>query len=421
MINIIEKIISDINQDYRKVITIPNSFSYETNIQDMEGFNKHLDEKWNSKLKGILKKDPELTKDSNKKIFDEFYTKFRNQKIYIVDLLNDVTVLKTSNLISLDLYNEIKEIDNKTFTKTILKNIQNFNETSYFYITHNITNNFKSSFSYLADFEYFDENINIVNSIQETRKEFTDSSNKTLLSYNNNYILKPLFNKEEQTITNISSKNLLETAIQYLLLHIYEPTDINQQDTSELAGISRLFNYNKELYDNYNDDTLYCIYTGLSKTQILNNILKNTSEEIIDIYNNLITNSNTLINNTHYIGMNYNINKNEKIFGLSSLLNNLIYKISKYESSLLYSFINLFIKSNDEYLNNSDLKNILINYNSNPVHYSIIFLKNSNYIDLFKTFLKSSDDLIAMSEKYNIENIITKILVLNDSDLRSDI
>lgn len=414
---IIEKIISDINQDYRKVITIPNSFSYETNIQNMEGFNKHLDEKWNNKLKGILKKDPELTKESNKKIFDEFYTKFRNQKIYVVDLLNDVTILKTSNLISLDLYNEIKEIDNKTLTKTILKNIQNFNETSYFYVTHNITNNFKSSFSYLADFEYFDENINIVNSIQETRKEFTDSSNKTLLSYNNNYILKPQFNKEEQTITNVSSKNLLETAIQYLLLHIYEPTDINQQDTSELAGISRLFNYNKELYDNYNDDTLYCTYTGLSKTQILNNILKNTPEEIMGIYNNLITNSNTLINNTHYIGMNYNINKNEKIFGFSSLLNNLIYKISKYESSLLYSFINLFIKSNDEYLNDSDLKNILINYNSNPVHYSIIFLKNSNYIDLFKTFLESSDDLITMSEKYNIQNIITKILVLNDDNL----
>jgi hypothetical protein len=192
---IIEKIISDINQDYRKVVTIPNSFSYETNIQDMEGFNKHLDERWNSKLKAILKKDPELTKDTSKKIFDEFYTKFRNQKIYVVDLLNDITILKTSNLISLDLYNEIKEIDNKTLTKTILKNIQNFNETSYFYVTHNITNNFKSSFSYLADFEYFDENINIVNSIQETRKEFTDSSNKTLLSYNNNYILKPLFNK----------------------------------------------------------------------------------------------------------------------------------------------------------------------------------------------------------------------------------
>ena len=118
-------------------------------------------------------------------------------KIYIIDLLNDVTVLKTSNLISLDLYNEIKEIDNKTFTKTILKNIQIFNETYYFYITHNITNNFKSSFSYLADFEYFDENINIVNSFKKQEKNLLIVLIKHYDNINN-YILKPLFNNRNK-------------------------------------------------------------------------------------------------------------------------------------------------------------------------------------------------------------------------------
>ena len=230
-------------------------------------------------------------------------------------------------------------------------------------------------------------------------------------------ILKCSINSKENTIIDTSKKNILETAIQYLLLHVYESNDINNENILNLKGVSRLFDYNKELYDKFNDNTIYCIYTKYNKTQILNNILKNTSEEIINIYTDIYKNNNTFVNNTHYVGMNYNINSDETIFGLNSLLNNLIYKISNYESSILYKFINLFINSDDNYLNNNELKNILIHFNNNPIHYSILFLKNSSYIDLFTIFLNSSENIITMSKKYNIQTIINKILVLNDNEL----
>ena len=161
-----------------------------------------------------------------------------------------------------------------------------FEKTPYYYVKNNIDINFKSSLTYLVDFEYIDDNINIINSINETRIDFTNMSNKLLLNYNYNYIFKPSFNKEN-TIIDTSKKNILETAIQYLLLHVYESNDINNENILNLKGVSRLFDYNKELYDKFNDNTIYCIYTKYNKTQILNNILKNTSEEIINIYTDI--------------------------------------------------------------------------------------------------------------------------------------
>ena len=416
---IFDKIISDINEDYKNVLIIPNTFSYETNLNELHPIlNKHLNENWNIKLKNILKLDPELNQNENKNLFDDLYSKFRNQKIYISDLLNDKRINKTKNHLSLDIFNYIKDIDLKNLNTKLLKIISKYESTPYYYLKNSINNNFKSSLSYLSNFEYSDENINIINSINETRIDFMDNNNKKLLNNNNNYILNPIFDKQIINNNNILTNNILDTAIQYLLLHIYEKKDINGQDISKLKGISRLFDYNKELYNKFNDNTVYCIYTKLSKIDILNNILKNTEEEIIDIYYDLYKNNNSFINNTNYVGMNYNTNKDESIFGLNSLLNNLIYKISNYETSILYNFINLFIKSNDNYINNKELKNILINFNNNPIHYSIIFLKNSNlYIDLFMEFLESSEEIILMSKNYNIKNIITKILVLNDNEL----
>ena len=70
-----------------------------------------------------------------------------------------------------------------------------------------------------------------------------------------------------------------------------------------------------------------------------------------------------------------NYNNNETIFGFNSLLYNLSYKISSNKSSILFKFIDLYIKSNPEYIKDQNLKNILINFDSNPIYYSRKFLE----------------------------------------------
>ena len=405
-----DNIFYNIQSDYKNVITISSDFSIDTNISNLHKiFNKHFDDKWNENYKRVLKKD------SNEDILDSLYTKFRNKKIYVYDLLNDSNLIKSKNIIDLNIFNTIKNIENKSeYKKYLLKKILSNKNTSYLYNSKIILDNFYNSISYLSNFNYFDESINISNTIKETRYELTSIDHNILFNNKNNFILKPNYSSYNIQYKYNSEKDILNNAIKFLLLYIFEDVSSNGVDISHLRGIKRIFDYNNKLYSEYKDDTLYCSYTGLNKIEILNNILEKSNTEIIELYKSILNINSTIINKTHYIGMNFYIK--EPIFGFYGLLNNLTYKITKYETSILYNFINKFINTNQDLIKLDNLKNILINFHNNPVHYSILFLKNDTYITEFREFLDTSD-MLPITVNYNILNIIDKILVFNDTKL----
>jgi len=410
-IKLFENTIYNINSEYKNIININNNFSINNNITPLHKlFTKHFDDTiWNKIYKNILKIDPNLDDSNNKTIFNNLYSKFKNKKLYIYDILNENSLIKSYNLLDLNLFNYIKNIDNKDkFNKFIFKKLLSTNITPYYYNYNNIFNNFKNSITYLSNFTYFNETINISNTITETRIPFDSIDYNIFFNYNNNIKFNPIYNNYNNSNNIIINNynNILDNAIKFLLLHIYE-----EDITPHLIGVKRLFNYNYEFYNKYNDDTIYCSYTKLSKLQILNNILKLPHNLIIDLYNKIYNNNFNIINKIHYIGMNFN--NQENIFGFYSILNNLTYQIPKLHTQYLYNFINLFIKSDTIYQNDKILKNILINFYSNPIHYSILFLKNDTYISNFIQFL-NSPDIINKTQHYDIINIINPLLVFND-------
>ena len=269
-------------------------------------------------------------------------------------------------------------------------------------------------------------NTNLQNNIDEELKIILSNFNKPINKENINLIKFLIqnglhINKENiDTVikaNKILKQNPLEKAL-FLIENNLKPTqnNLNQLDNY----ISNNVNISKQLEEIFSDLELNNIE---DKTQVLNNLLKNTrlSNDVKDIVNlkeNIkltlaknIFNDNTIIGNNIKNSLNELINNNKVLLNkeniLNAILDNLIEEknILNFNKSNLLDIINSF---SDDKL--SENKNLLSNEDFIKFTKSLKIFNDENNKDLFKNIQKNIFDFIKKDEniKLHIKDFIDK-------------
>ena len=331
--------------------------------------NTHLNKKWS-----VIYKNPEYINDFNKI--------YKNSNTTIYNLLIDDFIPVVKNNLYLDIIKSLHISKTKNYILT------KFNKTNtiIFSNSNNITKNLLHIAQNINSKNIFDNN-SVQNSIIINRESLsnTDIFNKlSFINFKTNIAYESLYKLD-------NSNNILQNAINYLLLYVYEKTDINNNDISQFYNTKRIFNQE-------NDNQIYCKITNYTRTQLLNNIHKLKSDEIINIYTTNINYNKHIFNHTSYVNQNNIFSEN--IIGITSLFNNFIYKIDTQDIKYLYKFIHHYTLENQS---NDFLKNIHMKLYSDMNNYTILFLEN--FKEPFIQFIKQP--------KFN--NYQSKIIKIIDS------
>ena len=353
----LDDLILKVKTPYSDFVKIDNIDSNIFNTNKL--LEKHLNKTWNI----IIKKEPQK--------FDDEY---KDKKVPIIKILNDENIIKSSNTIIISI---IKDFNKTKSKQTILSKLTKIDYTS-FYIKNNISSNLLSIFKNLSDTPLFNDNISIVNTIETNKPEFSNLNIFTKKNNNFKYSFTSFTNTN--SVYQNSQLSIFNQYLQHLLLYVYEPQDINSNNIPEFYNKKRLFYLNE-------DNLEYCYYTNYSKHHIINNILKLDQSSILSIYNKSIQSKNYILNHTNYINNNQ-IDK-EPFTGLNSLFNNLNYKLTSDNTTLLYKFITLYIK--DFEYSKPPLWNIQMKFYSDPVHYSIVFI--NLYKEGFVEFINQTNTI----------------------------
>ena len=402
-----DQVIKNISTPYNDAIFIENSSSKI--YKDNKTLSIHLTDKWS-----ILY---QLT-PINQQIFDETY---KNKKIHLLLLLQDNYIVKVNSNILIDTISRLTSTSAYKFSLELLRNPKYsiyFNDINTFEeqllsdfdsseeeekeeeqnmekINKHLIDNINTIIKYVSDKVLFNDKITIINSINITNNPLSQDTNifhkksniSTLIPNPSSYI-------NNQT-NSILYNTYLNNITQYLLLHVYETVNKNNEKIPQYFNQKRLF---------YMPNTIeFCKYTNYSKIEILHNITKQTSNDLTILYKNLINLNKTPLNNIEYIS--HNKIDDIEYTSIISIFNNTTYYINSTDIQFITKFINNFILQNPQ---DSILKNIHILYDSDPIHYTIYFLEN--YKDQFIEYLNTPDIIPYNPKILNIIN--TKIIKL---------
>lgn len=317
------------------------------------------------------------------------------------------------------LQEKLKILQNSKTVIEFLLNCNKFNNTLYvkfinILIEQNIHFEFKYDFKNYISNDKFTELLthmnsflngqpisntnNIENNINHNR---TELSNSSILNY---IKTKNIFfpNYEYSNNTSQSEYNFDSSIyyFKYLYLNVYEKDN-------QFYGQKRYFKKNEE-------NIYTCIYTNKTKNLILEEI--NSLENLKEIYEELLSDKNNLLNNSDFI--NKNTLLNTKIY--SSLFNNVCYSFSLNNIDMLYKYITLFYKTLETDDND---KNIIMRFYNDPVDNIITFLNKHReaFINTFPQLTDTINTILEKNEMTPLYNISSKITIEKQYKIVEDV